>query len=516
MNRPLRSLLALGLTALALAGCSSSPPAPVGPTPPAVDPYLYTAPPAASPPASLTASTWVAHHRDDLLPFWTTNEALGTPVGNFPTWRGMDGVPTANTLRKPRMMGRQIFAYSIGYMLTGDEALLANARAGTDWLLAHAIDANGGWHSDLRADGTPLLPGNAEGMPTTRWSQDLSYDAMGPAAYFFVTRDATAEAAVLAARDALFDPARFWDVTNGRIKDGLDATMATEQWMGAAGSWQLVAQLDPITAFELLVQPVLTDPARRTQALTDLRTLATLLRSKFWQDGIFWGSTGDIGTYGTNHTDYGHILKAYWALLQIDKRLDDRPFAAFLATNAQATLTRAFDTPNGRWAKMPITTVANRYGSDWWAYAEADQLAATLALHDPAWIPTVATSSGHFVADYVDRTRPVRELVSSVSQTGAWVYPWPDTDTAKCNEWKNGFHSTEHALVMFLFGHYLAGTPAPLYFAFTPANLDAQAQASRPYTFQGRYVSHEDLGEITSDLATVKRHKVRVLFDQLR
>jgi hypothetical protein len=500
--RQLRSLLVVALFAL-VTGCSGSSTA----APPPVDPYLYRPPPATAVAPTLAAGAWVAHHRDDLLPFWTTNEALGSPVGNFPTWRRMDGVPTANTARKPRMMGRQIYAYSIGYMLTGDETLLGHARAGTRWLLDHARDANGGWHADLNLDGTPLGAG-------TRWSQDLSYDVMGPAAYFFVTRDAEAEAVVLAARDALFDPARFWDATNGRIKDGLDATMATEQWMGAPGSWQLVAQLDPITAFELLVQPVLTDPARRTQALGDLRALATLVRGKFWQDGLFWGSTGDLGAYGTDHSDYGHILKSYWALLQIDKRLDDRPFAAFLATNAKATLTRAFDAPNGRWAKLPITTVANRYGSDWWAYAEADQLAATLALHDPAWIPTVATSSGHFVADYVDRTRPVRELVSSVSQTGAWVYPWPDGDTAKCNEWKNGFHSTEHALVMFLFGHYLEGTPAPLYFAFTPADLAAQAQASRPYTFQGRYVSHEDLGAIAGDPAG--RHKVRVLFDQLR
>jgi hypothetical protein len=499
--RPLRPPLAVALLALALAGCSSS----SSPPPPPVDPYLYTPPPAA-PPASLAAGVWVAHHRDDLLPFWTTTEALGTPVGNFPTWRQMDGAPTANTARKPRMMGRQIYAYAMGFMLTGDEALLADARAGTDWLLAHAVDANGGWHADLDQDGTPLGAG-------TRWSQDLAYDAMGPAGYFFVTHDAAAEQAVLAARDALFDPARFWDAANGRIKDGLDATMATEQWMGATGSWQLVAQLDPITAFELLVQPVLTDPARRTQALGDLRTLGALLRDRFWKDGIFWGSTGDVGVYRTPHTDYGHILKAYWALLLIDKRLDDRPFASFVATNAAATLARASDPYFGRWANRPASASTNDYGSDWWAYAEADQLAATLALHDPAWTATLDQTTFNFRNDFVDTTRPVRELVPSIQRNGSW-YGWTTTDTAKCNEWKNGFHSTEHALVMFLLGHYLAATPAPLYFAFPAAEVDALAKGARPYTFQGRYLSHEDLGAIASDPAG--RHKVRVLFDQLR
>lgn len=509
MLRSLRPLLLVALVALS-AACSGSPPPPV-------DPYLYRPPPTTAVAPNLAPAAWSTHHRDDLLPFWTSSDALGVPAGNFPTWRQMDGVPvSARPNRKPRMMGRQIYAYAVGYMLSGDEALLGHAREGTRWLLDHARDAgNGGWHSDLYQDGAPVLPGNPELIDTRRWSQDLSYDAMGPAAYFFVTRDAEAEGAVLAARDALFDPARFWDATGGRIKDGLDATMTTEQWMGASGSWQLVAQLDPITAFELLVQPVLTDPARRTQALGDLRTLATLVRTKFWQDGLFWGATGDIGTYGSNHTDYGHILKSYWALLQIDKRLDDRPFAGFLAAHAGATLGRSYDSANGRWAKKPNASGGSDYGSDWWAWAEADQLAATLALHDPAWVATVDTTTSHFLAEYVDRTRPVRELYPSLRRDGTG-YGWPTTSTEKCNEWKNGFHSTEHALVMFLFGHYLAGTPAPLFFAFAPAELDAQARASRPYTFQGRYVSHEDLGEIAGDPAPVKRHKVKVLFDQLR
>ncbi len=498
--RHLRSLLAVALSALWLAGCGpSKSPAPV-------DPYLYTPPPAAAPAANLAASTWVTHHHDDLLPFWTTSEALGAPLGNFPTWRQMDGSLAATTARKPRMMGRQVFAYAAGFMLTGDETLLDHARAGNRWLLDHARDpSNGGWHADLNQDGTPLGAG-------TRWSQDLDYDVMGPAAYFFVTRDAEAEAAVLAARDALFDPARFWDTTNGRIKDGLDATMTTEQWMGAAGSWQLVAQLDPITAFELLVQPVLTDPARRTQALGDLRTLATRVRDSFWKDGIFWGATGSIGILPSDHTDYGHILKAYWALLLIDKRLDDRPFAGFLAANAGATLGRSYDSMYGRWAKKPNAAGGNDFGSDWWAYAEADQLAATLALHNPGWLPTLDMTTYHFLNDYVDTTRAVRELVPSIQRNGSW-YSWATTDTAKCNEWKNGFHSTEHALVMFLFGHYLAGTPAPLYFAFPAAQVDALAKAARPYTLQGRVVSYVDHGPLASDPS---RNKVEVLFDQLR
>lgn len=471
------------------------------------DPYLWQAPPAGGAPAGLDAATWSGHLNDELLPFWTMDAAKGSPVGNFPTWRGMDGSVQSPSTRKPRMMGRQVFTYSVAFMLTGDEAMLDLARAGNRWLLDHGRDtARGGWYADLDAAGNPSGDGD-------KLAQDMAYDAMGPAAFFFVTRDPESEAAVLATRDLLFDPAKYWDAPNGRIRDGMNGALTAETYVSGAGSWELVAQLDPVTAFLLLVQPVLDEPARRDQVLGDLRSLAQLLRTSFWKDGIFWGSTGNIGRYGTNHTDFGHILKAYWAVLQVDKRLADHPFHAFVEQYAPATLTLAWDAPNGRWAKLPASPTIVRYGSDWWAYAESDQLAATLALRDPAWIDTLSQAAAHFRSDFVDRTQPARELVPSITRTGAWAYGWSPTDVAKCNEWKNGFHGTEHALVMSLFGHWLAGEAAPLYFAFPAQTALTLAAGARPYTFLGDVAKVEDLGPLAADPS---RHKVRVSFDHLR
>jgi len=497
------SFPALCLAALAaLAACSSS-----SSDPP--DPYRYTPPPAAAPPAGLDPASWTTHLTADILPYWTTTAAQGSPVGNFPTWRGFDGTDQqAGRTRRPRMMGRQVFAYAAGFMMTGDEALLDLARAGNSWLLDHGQDtARGGWYPELDDAGNPA-------GSTDKLAQDMAYDAMGPAAFFFVTRDPAAEAAVLATRDLLFDPATYWDAANGRIRDGRTADLSAEVAMpgGSLDSWQLVAQLDPITAFELLVQPVLTAPARREQALGDLRTLAARLRDSFWRDDIFWGATGAIGIYRSDHTDFGHMLKAYWALLQVDKRLPDRPFAGFVAQYAGPTLRRAYDDVYGLWAKRPTSATTVEYGSDWWAYAEADQLAATLALHDPAWIATLGSTAPAFVSRYVDRTRPVREVVPSIQRNGAW-YSWSDTNLGKCNDWKNGFHTTEHALVMYLFSHWLAGTPAPLHFAFPHGQAAALAAEARPYTFLGTVDHVENLGALAGDPS---RDHVVIWFKELR
>jgi hypothetical protein len=498
--------LVVALAALALAcGDSDSTPAP------APDPYLYTPPPAGGPPAALAPTVWndpegtEGHLQRDLLPYWAMAEAKGSPVGNFPTWRTMTGALAGNSARKPRMLGRQTFGYAVEYMLTGDPEKLALARAGTRWILDHAWDgAVGGWHADLDATGAATGTG-------AKLTQDAAYTVMGPAAYYFVTRDPEAEAKVLQTRDLLFDPATYFDAAGARIRDGMNASLTGEAWLTGSGA-DIVSQLDPITAFMLLVQPVLTAPADRDRLLSDLRTLGVALDRHF-QDGFFWGNVDSLGVYRSFHSDYGHMLKAHWALTQIDKRLADRPFRGFLDAWTDATLTRALDAPRGRWKNRPYSATGDDYGSAWWSYAEADQLAATLALHDPSWIAPVADTSTNWLADFVDHGRAIREVIPDIQFDGAPGWSWPDGDTAKCNEWKSSFHTHEHALVMFLFGHYLAGTPAPLYFAFPAAEVDTRAAASKPYTFEGEVDGWEDLGELPD---TGGLHGVRVTFTGLR
>ena len=46
---------------------------------------------AAEIPEVLRGDTWLQHHRRDLMPYWDRPEALGEPLGNFPSFRGRDG-----------------------------------------------------------------------------------------------------------------------------------------------------------------------------------------------------------------------------------------------------------------------------------------------------------------------------------------------------------------------------------------------------------------------------------------
>ena len=316
--------------------------------------------------------------------------------------------------------------------------------------------------------------------------------------------------ALLAVRDTLFDPALYWDDANQRIRDGLSDDLTQEIDVDNDG-WELVAQLDPINAFLLLSQPVLDDPARRDQLLGDLRRLGTTLIKTFHSDGIFWGASNRKGAYGSKHVDFGHTLKSYWMLLEIDKRLPDHPFFDVATTEARAALDRAWDPTYGSWAKRPLSPTAVEYGSDWWAYAESDQLAATLSLIDHRYLDQLTKTTQFWLDHYVDRGRAVREVVSSVRRDGSG-WGWSDADTSKCNEWKNGYHSSEHALVLWLLGHAFAGQPATLHFA-VPAAATSTFIAT-PYFFSGRETARSVIGPV--DVAGETLTAVDVTFDQVQ
>ncbi len=465
-------------------------------------PYGYQSPPEANTPVSLLPSRWVTHLQQDIMPFWMQPNALGSPVGNFPTHRTMSGALAADTERRPRMIGRQVFVYCAAFLLSGDTAYLEPAHAGTRWLLDHAWDTTyGGWHARLDAQGNPL-----GSDPKT--AQDAAYVALGLAAWHLITRDVAAEQRLLDTRDILMEGV-LWDPQRGQVRDAVASDHSAPVDVENDGGAELVAQLDPVNGFLLMSQRVLSDPQRRDQFRADLDTLSDILVDDFFSQGMFWGVDNQQGAYGARHVDFGHNLKSFWMLLQVDKRLPNHPYRALLETHLGTQLTRAYDATRGRWAKRPTSESTVELGSDWWIWAECDQLAATLNLQGGEYDTQLAQTAMGWL-DFVDLTRSARELVPTLDADGEWVYPWPENDTAKANQWKNGYHGAEHALIMYLHGHWRQNTPASLYFAPSAA---IDTFVAPPYVW---HATERDRTAVqTVDIGGESHTVVRVRYDAL-
>lgn len=432
----------------------------------------------------------MAHLRDELAPFWTTPQALGTPVGAFPTFRCDDGslldrdLPCSE-LTLPgrwisgyvgreyaRMRSRQTYFYGVAYHLTGEERFLAWARAGVAWLRANAFDRQTGsavsWWED--GVGGPAL--------LERTSQDLAYANLGVAFYAYLTRDPEAIADAVRLKEHVF---REYD----------DEAFGTLRWArkgpgGQTGRKELVAPLDQMNAYLLLLAPVVPEP-QATGFRNDLRRLAHHLIERYWSEehGLFRGTVHDPAepVLESRHTDFGHTIKALWMIERTGALTGDEALSRFAREKAPTVLARAYNPAVGCWASGVRQDGSLDAGLTWWISAELDQMAATLALTDRTPTGYLARTYACWRERFVDREH---------GEVFAFVDPDdPSRRIGKAHLWKNGYHSAEHALVAYLTSQELKKRPATLHFAFRAV---PPREALRPYFFSGELVSLTEEG----------------------
>jgi mannose/cellobiose epimerase-like protein (N-acyl-D-glucosamine 2-epimerase family) len=430
-------------------------------------------------PEVLSGDRWLRHHREDLMPYWDMPEALGEPVGNFPSFRGRNGELLPATGNNPNRglstLARGVYGYSLAFMLTGEERYLTYARAGIDWIDAKAKDpVHGGYFGLLDASGQPVNPlANKEVF-------DLASLGLAYGMYFNVTRDPAVEAELLAVRDLLFE--KYYDPVGNRVMDALTYDLATEVDPGNNGG-DITDLLVPGTALLLPYLELLSDPGRRTQFRDDLRRVTDILitRHKDSESATnpwwFWGRTLRFGSFGANLTDFGHNIKSYEMIHNANQVFPDRPWTS-LAADREVLMTRAWDSAASRWNERlrSLLPGAVERDSAWWVHAEADQTLAALDLTNGfAHQTQLATSAQSFLDVFVDDESPARETFARISRVAA------DTDLRKSFFGKNMLHAHEHALIMYLHGRALEGRPARLYYAFPEDQ--ALSAVAKPYWF---------------------------------
>lgn len=431
---------------------------------------------AAVAPDALRGDSWLEHHRQDLMPYWDMPPALGDPVGNFPSWRGLDGELLPEDRRGLATLARGVYGYSVAFLLTGEDRYLTYARAGIEWINTHARDTeHGGWYGQLTKEGKPVAP------EAPKQVFDVASLGLAFGMYYNVTRDPEVEADLLEVRDFLFE--HYYEPATSRIKDALTYDLSAEVDTGDNGG-DITNYLVPGSAVLLPNADLLSDPARRAQFRDDLRVVTEQLIARHRGTGAeswwFWGRTGLVGRFGSPDTDFGHSIKSHELILNANAVFPDRPWSS-LSADRETLLQRAWDAPAARWNQRrsgPVGAGTER-DSEWWIHDEADQTLAALDLGNGfAHQDWLAASAASWTSVFVDRTRAARE-----------TYFRPARDPArevlrKTGFGKNMYHVSEHALIMFLHGRALEGLPARLHYAF-PATQALTAQAE-PYWFDAR------------------------------
>ena len=492
MKRLLSTLLVVLLAGNLLVACAGTTPAAPTVTSTVATPVPTTAAtPTVAVPTLPSGDRWLTHLNDDLLPFWTMPAALGDPLGAFPATRCDDGSlvdqkhPCQEVKDNNWVMSneyyvvttsRQIYGYGIAFQLTGNPTYLQYMKAGVDFFRGNFLDrANGGAYSYF--DGKQWGPDAAY-----RNTQELAYSMVGLSFYYYLTNDPEVLPDILAVKDYIFK--NYYNADQDMINWMLKSTDQVK-----FDDKYLVAQLDQMNAYMVLLTPLLPEPAK-SEWKKDLVHLSHIIMNQFYSpdDNICFLNANKPQDKDLMVTavDFGHTIKAMWMIRWTGLLAGDDELVQFAETNGIQVLERAYLSQLGTWAGgLKIGGDLND-AIDWWVYDELDQFTATLALSDPSLAAYLPQTYDYYFRHFIDpQYGGVWTTVNATTQKpeGGMPKAWP---------WKSAYHSFEHALVGYITSQQLESSPVTLYYAFVapPAPADIH-----PYFFS----AEQETTETTTD-----------------
>ncbi|MCD8048418.1 MAG: hypothetical protein LUG52_02240 [Clostridia bacterium] len=449
---------------------------------------------------ALEPKVWKAHLTDDLMKYWDREEAYTMEEGLFPTYRtNAGGVLPSDSKDWPeefkaavkdddtkglvdvqhnfvRAHSRQTYAYGIAFHMTGDEKYLNLCREGA-MALVNAIDGNYGMHVTYNK---VLRGGGWDKERAERTSQDLAYGLTGLGMYYFLTHDEGILHKIIQVKDYIF-------------RTYLDDSKGYFTWLPKQtedNQIQIVAQLDQLYAYMLMITPSLPEPYQSIWK-KDLKKIADILVLQFYSEKyqFFWGVEDEPASMslGTDHTDFGHSVKTFWVILKIGELLGDPFYVEFARPKIDAILKDAY-LENGSWARRFKEDGSLDDDKEWWILAELDQAAEILAIHDPTYYEYLNNTHRYWMDYMVDKEYgEIWHMVSGNDNKPVIQYP-------KIHNWKTSLHGFEHALFGYMTASQVKGKSFDVYYAL-PEWETASHDTVSPYMFFGNVVGVETCGE---------------------
>ncbi|MDO5560549.1 MAG: hypothetical protein Q4F95_13295 [Oscillospiraceae bacterium] len=449
---------------------------------------------------ALEPQVWKDHLTNDLMKFWDKPCAYTLEDKLFPTYRTNKGEKLSDDKEKwpeeflaaaadmdtsglietdynfVRAHSRQTYAYGIAFHMTGNQKYLKLCRDGA-LALEEAIDGNYGMHVTYKK-----AEKEWDADRQLRTSQDLAYGLTGLGMYYFLTHDTSVLHRIIQIKDYIFN--NYMDDPKGYLtwypKYVNDPQI------------QIVAQLDQLYAYMLMLTPSLPEPYQSIWK-KDMKKIADILITQFYSEHyqFFWGTedTSDKMSLGTDHTDFGHSVKTFWVILKIGELLGDPFYIDFARPKIDKIIHEAYIPSTGSWARRYNADDTLDTDKEWWILAELDQACEILSIHDPYYYSFLNKTQRYWLDVMVDHDYgEIWHMVSSKDNKPYIQYP-------KIHNWKTSLHSFEHALFSYMTASRIKNRDIELYYAFP--EWETNLNNTSPYMFFGSITSVADEGSLS-------------------
>jgi mannose/cellobiose epimerase-like protein (N-acyl-D-glucosamine 2-epimerase family) len=448
---------------------------------------------------AIEPDVWKKHLVNDLMKFWDTSEATDLDDGLFRTYLTNAGKklpknqedwpeeykaalndPVTIGLVNPeynyvRAHSRLTYAFGIAFHMTGDPHYLEVCRQGA-LALADAMDGNYGMHVMKNVD-----TGSWDEDYKLRTSQDLAYGLTGLGMYYFLTHDNTILHKIIQLKDFIFKV--YLDEGKGYVTWFPKHTKDPEV--------QIVAQLDQLYAYMLMLTPSLPEPYQSIWK-KDMKKIVDILITQFYSEHykFFWGVESSSGSMelGSDHTDFGHSVKTFWVILKVGELLGEPFYIQFARKKIDKILKNAYIEETGSWARRFDEHGKLDTDKEWWILAELDQAAEILSIHDPSYYKYLNNTHRYWFDHMVDKEHgEIWHMVDGKTNEPVINYP-------KAHSWKTSLHSFEHALFGYMTASRIKDKEFDLYYALPEWERISHHNVA-PYMFFGNVVKIHSEGK---------------------
>ncbi len=378
---------------------------------------------------------WKDQALKDIIPYWS-KFAIDHEHGAFYTNLDAHWQSFGDSSKYPSMISRHLFAYSVAYLLSGNDQYLKVAEDTKKYLLSKAWDKEyGGWYDLLNVSGEPLQ--------TSKSMFVQVYTITGLTLYYFITHDP--EVLDYIERSNTLLESKGWDSLSAGYY-----SVFNRDWTIKDSTKSFSSVVPPVSGHLLYLYLATRQETYLNQAVRIMNTVQNKMRDpdSGWVLESFTPDWKYINPHSNeNEINIGHNIEAAWMWLRLNLIKENARYGQAAIALADQLHRLAYKPASGIWPNALANDSSGQYTpyTYWWiqAYGLMFDLTLFKTTRSESFLNSFDQGAQLWDSGFVDK-------INGDTHFALWEDGRIKEDI-KAGPYKASYHNMEHALLNHLY-----------------------------------------------------------------